>query len=112
MLHNKACPRFWESQVLLRKTLANAACLRPALLPASNYLIQIRWTLEKLLMHPCAVMRMRRKITFHIYREFEENIPSYVGDIVKDNRRQHTNLAQVINFQFFHIEFIDKQGNV
>ena len=57
-------------------------------------------------MHPCAVMRMRRKITFHIYREFEENIPSYVGDIVKDNRRQHTNLAQVINSTLTFNSFI------
>lgn len=29
------------------------------------------------------------------YSENEEDIPSYVGEIVKDNRRRNTNLARV-----------------
>ena len=30
-----------------------------------------------------------------VFSEAEDNIPSYVSDVIKDNRRQNTNLARV-----------------
>ena len=38
---------------------------------------------------------MQNNINASVFSEVGDNIPSYVSDVIKDNRRQNTNLARV-----------------